>query len=59
MKKEKGNITGAERVACNSPCETCNSEGYLSNGEICLICGGAGCRDKEICEPAGGLGCEL
>ncbi len=58
MKKGKGSFTEPEHVVCNNPCKTCNSEGYLSNREVCPMCGGAGCRDKKYCEPAGGLGCE-
>ncbi len=58
MKKGKENFIEPEHVVCNNPCKTCNSEGHLSNGEICPICGGAGCRDKKVCELAGGLGCE-
>ncbi len=47
-----------EHVVCHNPCKTCNSEGYLSNREVCPVCGGTGCRDKKYCEPAGGLSCE-
>ena len=58
MKEENRSLTGTEHTVCYSPCYNCNKEGHLSTGEICPVCAGAGCRDKKVCELAGGLGCE-
>ena len=57
MKEENRSLTDTEHTVCYSPCYNCNEEGHLCNGELCPVCGGAGCRDKEVCEHAGGLGC--
>jgi len=58
MEEEK-EVSGEETHAvCHNPCLECNKTGSLDNGEVCPECGGTGCRDKKVCAPAGGLGCE-
>ena len=47
-----------EHETCHNPCNECAGNGYLENGEICPVCAGTGCKDKRLCVPAGGLGCD-
>jgi len=53
---EEHNIV--ENHVCHHPCEDCKSSGYLDNGEICPACAGIGCKDKNLCVPSGGMGCD-
>lgn len=58
MEKEKKVLHKEKHDVCHNPCTDCNRTGYLDNGEICSTCAGMGCKDKKLCDPAGGLGCE-
>ncbi|SEH06548.1 hypothetical protein [Candidatus Venteria ishoeyi] len=59
MSKEQEVTSEAAHDACHNPCEECRSKGSLENGEICPACAGTGCKDKQFCVPAGGLGCDI
>ncbi len=57
---EEGREVSSDRFheSCHNPCTICHNKGYLENEEICPVCAGTGCKDKNACEPAGGLDCD-
>jgi hypothetical protein len=36
--KIKEEFVELEHAVCHNPCKICNSEGYLSNREMCPVC---------------------
>jgi len=59
MNDKKTDSVKDEHTLCHSPCQDCNSTGFLENKEVCPSCGGTGCKDEKSCSPAGGLNCEI